>query len=330
MSSIHDVAKHAGVAISTVSKVLNHYPGVSEETKDKVNKAIEELQFVPNTLAAALSSKQSARIALLLNLNSQTQAIDEIDMQYLSGAINEARKRNMDVITLFFSMLKEKKAPEIINYLKAQSIHGLIIYGISREDEQLHAVIESEAFKTVVVDSPIVNRSVSSVWIDQEQAQYDVAKKTILENENCHKILYLSGKENGYIMEGRMKGIRRLCEELDLSLTIKNGEFSEKKARELTFHYGKDADVIVCASDFMAIGAMRALIEMDVFHPVCGFDGIRLMGYAGKQMHTVRQNFSEISAQAVREVQHLMEGGQGRNLILPHELVRLKYEDIIC
>ena len=73
MVSIRDVAKHAGVAISTVSKVLNHYPNVSEETKEKVNTAIKELNFVPNTIAAALSSKQSGRVALIMNLNTQTR-----------------------------------------------------------------------------------------------------------------------------------------------------------------------------------------------------------------------------------------------------------------
>ena len=65
MVSIKDVAKQAGVAISTVSKVLNNYPNVSEATKKKVNRAVAELNFVPNSVAAALSSKQSGRVALL-------------------------------------------------------------------------------------------------------------------------------------------------------------------------------------------------------------------------------------------------------------------------
>ena len=60
MASIKDVAARAGVAVSTVSKVLNHYPNVSENTRKKVNEAIEELGFVPNAVAAALSSKQQS------------------------------------------------------------------------------------------------------------------------------------------------------------------------------------------------------------------------------------------------------------------------------
>ena len=100
MVSIKDVAKHAGVAISTVSKVLNHYPNVSEETKKKVNAAIAELGFVPNSIAAALSSKQTGRVALLLDVNRHVQTVDEIPMQYILGAINRAKELGMDVFAI--------------------------------------------------------------------------------------------------------------------------------------------------------------------------------------------------------------------------------------
>ena len=94
--------------------------------------------------------------------------------------------------------------------------------------------------------------------------------------------------------------------------------------------YARENDVVVCASDLMAIGAMKALIQMDIFRPVCGFDGIVLMGYVGKQMNTVQQNFSGISAAAVEELQYLLQGGEGREVILPHTIVRMKYLDIIA
>lgn len=329
MVSIKDVARHAGVAISTVSKVLNNYPNVSEDTKRKVNQAVAELNFVPNSVAAALSSKQSGRAALLINLNTRTQVIDEIDMQYISGGINKAMELGMDVITFFFSMFENKSAEEMTRYLKAQSIEGIIIYGMSKEDKVLRQLIESEAFKIVAVDAPFFNKSTSSVWVDQRKAQYDVAKKTALENKSKN-ILYIAGKKNGYVTEERIKGIKELAEELKLKLLIKYGEFSEMQARNITFKFAKAKDMIVCASDLMAIGAMRALMEMDIFRPVCGFDGITLMGYAGKQMNTVRQDFAGISAAAVEELQLLMNGEEGRHKILKYSIVRMKYLDIIC
>lgn len=329
MVSIKDVAKHAGVAISTVSKVLNNYPNVSEETKIKVNKAVSELNFVPNSVAAALSSKQSGRVALLVNLSIKTQAIDEINMQYIQGAINKAMELNLDVITLFFSMFKNKTVEQITGYLQSQSITGIIIYGLSKEDKVLQRLIADQKFKCVVVDAPIVNKNTSSVWIDHRKAQYDVAKKTI-EDNNCKRVLYISGKKNGYITDERLQGINDLVKEMGLTILVRNGEFSELQARNITMKYGKNKDVVVCASDLMAIGAMKALTEMDIFRPVCGFDGIILMGYVGKQMNTVRQDFAGISARAMEELQRLLNGGEGKNIRTPYTLERMKYMDIIC
>ena len=329
MVSIKDVAKHAGVAISTVSKVLNNYPNVSAETKRKVIASVEELNFVPNSVAAALSSKQSGRIALLINLNTQTQAIDEIDLQYISGAINQAREFNMDVITVFFSMIENKSLEEITRYFLSQNISGFIIYGISKEDTVLQKLISSELFKIVVIDAPLENTNTSCVWINHKKAQYDVAKKTIVENK-CRRVLYISGKKNGYVTDERLQGMRELAEEMKLKLMVRDGGFSELSARKLTFQYAKNKDIIVCASDIMAIGAMRALIDMDIFRPVCGFDGITLMGYAGKQMNTVRQDFFRVSAEAVKELHRVMSGEEGREVVLDYKIVRMQYEDIIC
>lgn len=329
MSSIKDVAKHAGVAISTVSKVLNGYPNVSDETRKKVNKSIDELHFVPNTIAATLSSKQAGRVALLININTKTQVIDEIALQYICGAVNKATELKQDIVTLFFSMFEEKSFDEIVSYLKSQSVSGLIIYGISKENAILHELIESRIFKIVLVDAPIYNENTSSVWIDQRKAQYDVAKKTILEN-NCKRILYIAGKKNAYVTDERIEGIKELARDMDLELTIQWGEFSEMAARNITLKFAKNKDIVVCASDLMAIGAMKALTDMDIFRPVCGFDGIMLMGYVGQQMNTVSQNFNNISSNAVMEMERLMSGAKGRNVVLSYTLEKIEYLDIIC
>lgn len=329
MVSIKDVAKRAGVAISTVSKVLNGYPNVSEETRQRVNRAVEELNFVPNSVAAALSSKQAGRVALLINSNMKTNAIDEIDMQYISGALNKAMELNLDVITLFFFMFQNKTADEVARYLQSQSITGIIIYGMSKEDKVLHRLISTGKFKCVVIDAPFVNARTSCIGVDHRRAQYEVAAKTVMEN-NCKRILYIAGKRNGYVTDERIRGMEDLIKEKNLTMLVRNGEFSELQARNITLKYAKNKDIVVCASDLMAIGAMKALIQMDIFRPVCGFDGIILMGYVGKQMNTVRQDFASISESAMEELQELMNGGYGRNIVMKHSLVRMKYEDIIA
>ena len=328
MVSINDVAERAGVAISTVSKVINNYAYVSEATKKKVREAIHELNYVPNTVAAALSSKQNGRAAILVNLSKKTQAIDEITMQYLSGALNMALELNIEIITFFQSMISHMTPEEITRYFKSQNISGLIICGMSKNDDYLRELVESREFKCVVVDAPFVNELTSSVGVDNVTAQYDVAKKTILEN-TCKRVLYIAGKKESYVTEQRLLGIHKLKEELGLSVMVRYGDYSELRAREIAFKYAKNKDVVVCGSDLMAIGAMNALTEMDIFRPVCGFDGVTLMGYVGKQMNTVRQDFYNIAASAVKELKYLLDGGEGRSISLPHKIVKLYYLDII-
>ena len=329
MVSIKEVAKHAGVAISTVSKVLNGYPNISEDTREKVQKAIKELNYIPNSIAAALSSKQFGRVALVLNLERQTRAIDQIFMQYLAGAIDTAKECKLEVVTIFTSMLEGMSAEEVTRYFMSQSIAGVIVYGMSKEDKVMQQLVREQRFAFVVVDAPMVNLRTSSVSVDHEQAQYDVAKKTILDDK-CKDVLYIAGRKDGYVTDQRIAGMKRLAEELGLTMMIKNGDFSELTARNIALKYAKNKDVVVCASDLMAIGAMNALIDMDIFRPVCGFDGITLMGYVGKQMNTIRQDFYKNSCCAVEEVQRLMNGGEGQQIIMPHNIVKMYYKDIIC
>ena len=321
MVSIKDVAKHAGVAISTVSKVLNNYPNISEATKKKVNAAVEELNFVPNSVAAALSSKTAGRVALMIDLNVTTQAIDEMAMRYISGAITKAMELNLDVITLFVFMFQDKTKDELIRYLKSQSISGIIIYGVAEDDQVLQELIASETFKCVVVDTDDVTANTSSVTINQKQAQYDVAK-VLVEETNAKSILYISGDENSYVTRKRLEGIEKIAEEKGLKLLIKNGNFSENKAKQIVMQYGKDVEAIVCASDLMAVGAKEAMKEMQIERPICGFDGISLMNYAGHGIYTISQNFAQISAIAMEELQNLLLGNFGKNIEVEYQLTK--------
>ena len=321
MVSIKDVAKHAGVAISTVSKVLNHYPNISETTRRKVNQAVEELNFVPNSVAAALSSKQAGRVALMIDLNVKTQAIDEVAMRYISGAITKAMELNLDVITLFVFMFQDKTTEELIRYLRSQSITGIIIYGLAEDHKLLQDLVLSNTFKCVVVDGDHVSENTSSVTIDHKQAQYDVAR-IVLDSCDAKKILYLSGDEHSYVTKKRLEGLKELERERQLDITTYYAEFSEQKANKIVLEHGKEFQAIICASDLMAVGAKNALLELGIERPVCGFDGISLMKYYGKGIYSIGQNFSDISATAMGELQRLMGGNSGRNICMEYTLIR--------
>lgn len=329
MVSINEVAKKAGVAKSTVSKVLNNYQLVSDETKAKVEAAVLELGYVPNSVAVSLSKKVFNRVGLIVDIRHNSQFIDEIDMQYLTGAFEKSKEYQIDVVTFFSSQFDGMTAKQVSSYLKSQRINCLIIYNLSIENQNLVKLIEKQEFYCVLVDSPMVNQKTSSVSIDHFTAQYDVAKKTIEESNLRGRLLYIAGGKGSYITNQRLAAIKKLNDEISFELIVKYGDFNEYKAREIIFKWAEKVDIIVCASDMMAIGSVFALTEMDIFRPVCGFDGIPLMGYTKIAMNTVRQDFFEKSKQAFEELKKLLDGGEGQHIEMPYEVCKIDYMDVI-
>lgn len=328
-ASIKDVAKRAGVAISTVSKVINHYPGLKDETRKKVEAAIQELNYVPNMFASSLSSKQKHRIALLVFANNQRQAIDEINMLYLYGAFNMANELKIDCIAVFSSVIKGKSEAELVDYFQSQGIDALVVFSLIKENQVLQNIINKQLFKVVTVDAPLVNPATSSVMVNHRPAQYDVAKQTISFAEKCERVLYLAGRKDGWVTDIRLQGMQDLADQSDFELLVHHADFSERKAMETAIKYGKEVDVVVCASDLMAIGAVNGLRALDVFRPVCGYDGITLMGYVDYEMLTVVQDFYGVAQEAIVQVNQLYSGNCGQAVLMDYAIKTIKYLDII-
>ena len=225
MVSINDVAKRAGVAKSTVSKVLNNYSLVSNKTRMKVEKAVEELGYVPNSVAVSLSKKEFNRVGLIVDIRHNSQFIDEISMQYLTGAFEKAKEYHLDVVTFFSSQFDDMSYKQVDSYLKSQRINCLIIYNLSIENKNLYKIIEKQEFSCVLVDLPITNDKTSSVSIDHFSAQYEVAKKTLTENYFINRVLYITGGAGGYITDRRLDAMKKLQKEYQFELLVEYCDF---------------------------------------------------------------------------------------------------------
>jgi len=327
--TIKDVAKKANVATSTVSKVLKNYSSVSEATRIRVLDAVAELNYIPNSAASALSSKKSNQIALIFNINDQRQSIDEINMQYIIGAFKATSELNLNPETIFINTIKDYNYHDLRRLLLSKGIKFVILFGVNKKQKLMLDIIDSNEFKSVVVDASILfNETTSTISVDHLNGQYEVAKKVVIKGKDKH-VLYLAGKEDGYVTDERLAGIKKLQKEYDFTLRVEYADFSEAKALRLTKTYREWADVIASASDLMAIGAMQALIEMDIYRKCCGFDGISLMGYAGKNMYTCKQDFKEIGYRAVYELNNLINGEKTKQVSLPFKVISIRYEDVL-
>ncbi len=328
VATISDVARRAGVSTSTVSKVLKNYNYVSEATRKKVLEAVKELNYIPNSYASALSSKTHTKVALYIYINDLKQSIDEINMQYLQGAFCQAKEIGLEVVTIFNQSVATYDSDELSRYFLSQGITAVVVYGLNKEDTVIHRLVNSGDFYVTVVDAPIENEKTSSVMVDHYHGQYDVAK-AIIDQSRHKKILYLAGKKNGYVTDIRLQGMEKLQEELGFELNVQYADFSEKKAYEIVCQHGEAHDVVVCASDLMAIGAVNALVSMNIYRPCSGYDGITLMGYVGRSMMTCKSDFYRTSKQAILEIKRLLDGEKGRTVTLDYTIGIIRYEDVI-
>ncbi|MGL4589852.1 MAG: LacI family DNA-binding transcriptional regulator [Mycoplasmatales bacterium] len=328
MATIKDVAKLAGVSISSVSKVINNYPTATEEIRTKVMKAVEELNYIPNQVAASLSSKSKQRIGLIITVNDQKQAIDEINMQYILGANEKALELGIDVVIIFSTALKDKTYNELVMYLRSQMLTGLIIYGLNKDELQLQQIIREHLFQTVVVDADFVNKTTGCVTVDHYNGQKDVLVE-FYKREKFKSILYIAGKQNGYVTGERTRAVVEFSKTNKLQLQIEYGNFSEKTAYTIAKEFGKDFDVIVCASDLMAIGAQHAISELSLHTPIAGYDGITLMGYVAPNILTCHQNFHKVSQIALEKLIDTINNGTIPTITLvDYKIGNISYQDV--
>lgn len=329
MTTMKDVAKKAGVGISTVSKVINNYPGVSEATRKNVEQVVAELNYVPNAIASALSSKSGRRVGLVIFIDQQSQGNDEVNMQYLFGAFNRAKELNVEIVTVFSTDFQNKTAEEIAQYFNYLRVQSLVVYGLQKKQACFFEFIRMQTLPTVLVDVPLQDTRISSVCIDHAQAQADLIEYMLAEQDQLDTALYLAGSKEGITAELQVAGVKKAIATSGISLTIYHADYSEKQAYELVKKHGQKADVIICASDIMAIGAVAALKELDIFRPVYGYGGISLLGYIDYKIVSVKQNFYTLSEEAINEVVHLMQDGKSRTKTVAYEIGHINYQDVI-
>lgn len=244
-------------------------------------------------------------------------------MEYILGAINKSKELNIAIEVIFLNVLEHMSVDEIIATLKADRITAIVRYGLL-SDNRINAIVDKQVFYAVCADSKKVNNKTSSRAIRHKKAIYEVAKTTIKGNY-CKKVLFIAGLQNMYSTEEKILGVQGLQKKLSFELIIEYTDLSEQNTRDLTFKYGKEADVIICASDLMSIGVNYALKEMDIFRPVSGYDGISLLCYIESDMYTVKQGFYELAQRSIIELVRLMHKKTSRFVYLDYCIAKLSY-----
>jgi len=321
MTTIKDVAREAGVSISTASYALNGKGNISEATRAKVLEAARKLNYQKNGFATDLKRTSTRTIALILNDLSGPYY-----SELIRGVQETALEHGYDLIACSSFGGPESTA---IKFLKEKRVDGVIVSAHSLPDER---ILESarKGFPIVVLDRFLQGDHIYNVLVDNEKGGYMATE--LLIRSGYRNIAYISGSTNSYDHQLRFNGYTQALQDYHLESPSKlnlSGKFTIDggyMATKLLIAQRKLPEAVFYANDEMAIGGLKAFQEAGIKVPddisVIGFDDIVLAEYVNPPLTTVRQPKYEAGALAAHLIMQLLEGQEiEHEYMLPTELV---------
>ncbi len=264
MATIRDVAKRAGVSPITVSRVINNFDYVSEENRRRVHAAIAELGYVPNTVARSLRSKRTNTLALVL-----TDVSNPFFTTVARGVEDTASKAGYTVI-LCNTDESEAEQQKYLDVLIQKQVDGILLVPATSGPDSVR-FIQKYSTPLVILDRRVVGAEADIVRADSEGGAYALVKMLI---ELGHRrIAMMSGPHGVSTAEDRVAGYRRALAEAGIRVEAKRityGPFSRKTGYEMTHRamgIQPRPTALFAGHNFMAIGAMQALREMEMRVP---------------------------------------------------------------
>lgn len=305
MVTIKDVAREAGVAISTVSNVFNNSDIVSEETQQKVLAAVEKLHYIPNMNAKLLKSNRKNTIGVFLT------SLQGDFYKILTQAIHLQCKLNDYMLNIYVS---NKNSPdEIYRMIIASGVAGAIIYHEDLTGDYVKR-IATVNIPMVFIDRNTKGKNISGVLADDRLGASMAVDHLI---KLGHKrIGYMHGND-AHDNYNRFEGYKEMMEKNNLPVDedlILRGYYEESLAygemRTLLSRNVDLPDAMFCANDEMAWGCIQALQDAGIKVPeqvsVIGYDDNTLSGYYGVPLTTVHSPIMEMGSASANELFRLL------------------------
>ncbi|MDA8353832.1 MAG: LacI family DNA-binding transcriptional regulator [Firmicutes bacterium] len=321
--TIYDVAEKAGVSIATVSYVMNNQK-VGKKSREKVLKAMEELNYKPSLLASALTGKRTTTIGFLL-----PDLANPFVAEMARRVEDRAHERGFNVVICSTDSDKEKEAL-YTSLLRQKRVDGFIFAGdLKNVDVVKELVGEQTPVVLLAVSHPAV--SVNSVTVDDFTGGYQVASHLI---SLGHKRIAVIAEEAISSRE-RIRGYKHALQdqgiEIDEDLIVTSDssfEDGERLADELLNTSHPPTAIFAC-NDILAIGSFLAARKKNRSIPgdlsVAGFDNTLLSKSSDPPLTIVEQPIQDMCSQAVDLLIEEIEGKSTRKqriVLLPDLIIR--------
>ena len=301
--TLKDIAKELGISVSTASRALNSYSGISEDTIKMVKEFAEKHNYVPNTMAVNFRKNKTMTIGMVV-----PELVHYFFSSVISGAIREAKKHNYSILV---SQTDELVKNEIhaCRTMLASSVDGLLL-SISNETETVDHLLEfiEEGRPVVQFDKVSDLLDTPKVIVDDFQGAYAAIEHLI--RKGYRKIAHINGLPHVKNASERLRGYKKAMADHSLTVSpewvIHCNEISEEEgfkfAKQL-YDLPNPPDALFCITDLVAMGAMKYFKQENIQVPkqmgVVGFSNWDLSNFVSPSLSSVDQHAFQIGETAV-------------------------------
>jgi LacI family transcriptional regulator len=314
--TIRDIARMAGVSPATVSKIMNNYGGISEATRQKVYKIIEDTKYQPTFSAKSLATKKSNLIGLIyagkINVDFKHPFFNEV-MNTFKKAVGAL---GYDLL-LFSNEKFYQGESKYLERCRHFHVDGCLIVAGDEIEAAVHEIAQSE-IPCIGIDLKLEGPKSSYIMTDNAKIGMKVVENFYL--NKVKKVAYIGGKQDSLISGIRNEGFMDAMKQFGLPLNekwIHYGDFFEEsgyRAMKKILQDDERPEAVFAASDMMALGALKAMKEHEIKVPediqLIGCDDIESCRYSDPPLTTVKQDKQKLGKLAAYMLDDLIQGNE--------------------
>ena len=301
--SIKDVAKKAGVSISTVSKALNDKSSVSSSTIERIKQTAEDMGYVPNSRARVFATKETKQIVFIADIPKDTAFYNPHVFEIIMGLQHSVSKSGYSLIV---ESVEKKEALEYISSLYKKNMADALVVHASIITKRLESLIVKSNLPHLIIGQPDYQSTLS--WIDTDNTLSGAIAIRHLLKKDYYPVAFVGGKADDMISLHRFEGAERELKQNNLnfedqyvlssSSTIVSGMNAAKKILKME----KPPRSVLCANSVIAFGMMQELRNQNVKVPkdiaVMTFDRYPFSDFTEPRVTSVDMNMYEIGEEA--------------------------------
>lgn len=321
-----EVARLAGVSLSTVSRSLAGNTSISEDTRKRVIEIAQKINYRVDSSASTLRTGLTRTIAVVIPLEhaSKQRLSDPFFLEILGAIADELAMRSYSML---LSKTTQDPAEWISSIVQSRRVDGVIVIGQSLHHEHLNQ-LAAQDINLVVWGARMPDQTYPTVGSDNREAGFVGTSHLI--DQGCRRIAFLgdpavpevSARKEGYLQALRKAGLERIPL-LEAAVRFGSDAAYETVCSLLSAH--ADFDGIFACSDVIAMSAMRALTERGRRIPadvaIVGFDDVPLAAYTTPPLTTIRQEYAAGARALVERIVQPHAAKSADATVLPTELV---------